>query len=228
VALTQWRIAGSYLEACNCDAICPCRMVDGVPGGRSTHGECYGALAWRVEEGDLSGSAAVMTFSYDDVEPGSPWTLVLYVDGPDELAEILLGRMGGKHVPALPWVRKPRDVVAVRRTRIDFGDGEVRAGDAVVLRATTPCPRTRRSRALFPATSVPDTSFTPTTSSWRTIRSHGSCRHLRLREHVRLFKLMFDHVTIRVSERAESRRFYEVMLDVLGFGAVRSSGEHYD
>jgi hypothetical protein len=138
VALTHWRIAGSYLEACNCDAICPCRMVDGVPGGRSTHGECYGALAWRVEEGELSGSAAVMTFSYDDDEPGSPWTLVLYVDGPDELADILLGRMGGKHVLALPWVCKPRDVVAVRRTRIDFGDGEVRAGDAVVLRATTP------------------------------------------------------------------------------------------
>jgi hypothetical protein len=142
MALT-WRIAGRYLEACNCDAICPCRMIGGVPGGRSTHGVCYGALAWRVDEGHageagLAGSAAVLTYRYDDDEAGSPWTLVLHVDGPDELAEILLGRLGGKHVLTLPWVRKPSDVVAVRRTKIELGDGEVHAGDAVRLRAVTP------------------------------------------------------------------------------------------
>src|SRR5438552_3345862 len=65
MGLTPWRIAGRYLEACNCDAICPCRTIAGVPGGRSTHGICYGALAWRVDEGeadgaDLAGSAAVL------------------------------------------------------------------------------------------------------------------------------------------------------------------------
>jgi len=143
VGLTPWRIAGRYLEACNCDAICPCRTIGGVPGGRSTHGVCYGALSWRVDEGeaggvDLGGSAAVLTYRYEDDEPGSPWTLVLHVDGPDELAEILLGRMGGKHVLTLPWIRKPSTVVAVRRTKIEVGDGEVRAGDAVRLRALTP------------------------------------------------------------------------------------------
>jgi Putative transposase len=45
--LSDWRIAGRYFESCNCDAICPCRMVGGIPGGRSTYGECYGVLAWR-------------------------------------------------------------------------------------------------------------------------------------------------------------------------------------
>jgi len=73
----SWRIAGRYLEACNCDAICPCRMIGGLPGGRSTHGICFGALAWLVEDGhdgdiDLAGVAAVMTMRYDDDEPGSP------------------------------------------------------------------------------------------------------------------------------------------------------------
>jgi hypothetical protein len=58
-----WRIAGAYFESCNCEAICPCRMVGGVPGGRSTYGVCYGTLAWRIDEGhaddlDLSGLAA--------------------------------------------------------------------------------------------------------------------------------------------------------------------------
>jgi Protein of unknown function (DUF1326) len=138
----SFRIAGMYLEACNCDAICPCRTVDGMSGGRSTHGLCFGALSWRIEEGEargvsLSGAGALMTYSYDDDEPGSPWTLVLHVDGPMELGEILLGRLGGDHVLTLPWVRKSTASVVVRKARIDFGDGEARVGDAIILRATT-------------------------------------------------------------------------------------------
>src|SRR5207302_9344157 len=106
---------------------------------------CFGALTWRVDQGnaddiDLGGHAAVMTYSYSDDEPGSPWTLVLYVDGPDELATILLGEAGGEHVLALPWVRKPREVVAVRAARIEFEDGAVRVGDKVRLRASSPAP----------------------------------------------------------------------------------------
>jgi hypothetical protein len=139
----SFRIAGTYLEACNCDAICPCRRIDGVAGGRSTHGICFGALSWRIEDGqaqdvDLAGTGAVMTYSYDDDEPGSPWTLVLHVDGPAELAEILLGRFGGEHVRTLPWVRKRTASVEVRRARIEFSDGEVRVGDAIRFRARTP------------------------------------------------------------------------------------------
>jgi hypothetical protein len=139
----SFRIAGRYLEVCNCEAICPCRRVDGVPGGRSTYGVCFGALTWRVDEGqangvDLAGTGAVMTFSYDDDEPGSPWTLVLHVDGPSELGEILLGRHGGEHVLALPWVRKPATSVEVRQARVEFEDGEIRAGEEVRVRATTP------------------------------------------------------------------------------------------
>jgi hypothetical protein len=139
----SFRIAGTYLEACNCDAICPCRTVDGVPGGRSTHGLCFGVLSWRVDEGhagsvDLSGSGAVMTYRYDDDEPGSPWTLVLHVDGPDELGDVLLGRRGGEHVLTLPWVRKPNASVRVERARIEFSPGDVRVGDAIRLQATRP------------------------------------------------------------------------------------------
>src|SRR5689334_24643889 len=44
-ALPIW-IRGSYFESCNCDAICPCRRINGVPGGRSTHGICLGVLSW--------------------------------------------------------------------------------------------------------------------------------------------------------------------------------------
>ena len=139
----SYRIAGTYLEACNCDAICPCRRIDGVAGGRSTHGLCFGALSWRVDKGevdgiDLAGKGAVMTFSYDDDVAGSPWTLVLHLDGPAELGEILLGRRGGEHVEALPWVRKPTLSIEVREARVAFGEGEALVGKEVSLRATTP------------------------------------------------------------------------------------------
>jgi hypothetical protein len=44
------RIRGSYFESCNCDGICPCRRINGLPGGRSTHGVCMGVLSWLIED----------------------------------------------------------------------------------------------------------------------------------------------------------------------------------
>ena len=160
----SWRIAGRYLESCNCEAICPCRTIAGVPGGRSTYGVCFGALSWRVHEGHaygvgLGSHAALLTYSYSDDEPGSPWTLVLYVDGPDELATILLGEAGGEHVLALPWVRKPREVVAVRAARIEFEDGAVRVGDKVRLRASSPAPTDAAVSCIVPGHDRPGTEL---------------------------------------------------------------------
>ena len=160
----SFRIAGTYLEACNCEAICPCRTINGIAGGRSTHGTCYGALAWRIDEGhahgiELTDTRAVMTYSYDDDETGSPWALVLHVDGPQELAEILLGRLGGSHLRTLPWVRKPTASVEVRDARIEFGDGEVRVGDAVHLRATAPFDTSATVSCIVPGHDRPGTEL---------------------------------------------------------------------
>ena len=60
-----YHVRGAYFESCNCEAICPCRMIGGVPGGRSTYGICYGVLSWLISEGsvdevDVSGLAAVL------------------------------------------------------------------------------------------------------------------------------------------------------------------------
>ena len=144
-------VRGTYFESCNCEAICPCRMIDGVKGGRSTYGLCYGALSWRIDEGavgdvDVAGLAVVLVMRYDDDEPGSPWTLVLHVDARGSqaqqtaLADVFLGRLGGPGVEALPWVRKVSHLVEVRASTIELvpeGDGHrLHVGDAVRLRAT--------------------------------------------------------------------------------------------
>ena len=108
-----WRIAGTYLESCNCDVICPCRRVGGRTGGRSTFGVCEGALSWAIERGhagevDLGGLAAVLACRYDDDEPGSPWDFMLYVDergDPDQraaLEAIITGRLGGDALAHFP------------------------------------------------------------------------------------------------------------------------------
>jgi hypothetical protein len=146
-----WRIAGDYFESCNCEAICPCRTVGGVTGGRSTHGICFGVLSWLVREGEadglpLDGLAAALSIRYSDDEPGSPWTFVVYVDerGSEDqrtaLAEILTGQRGGEQILTLPWVRKPSEQVDVRPAAIDFrcedGDYRLRVGSAIELSAS--------------------------------------------------------------------------------------------
>jgi hypothetical protein len=145
----SWWIAGSYLESCNCEAICPCRMVGSKLPGRSTYGICFGVLGWLVEEGHadgtrLDGLGAAMAIRYDDDEPGSPWTFKLHVDERGDerqreaLADILLGRLGGPQILKLPWVRKPSELVGIEAARIELREGVLRVGSSVRLRATRP------------------------------------------------------------------------------------------
>jgi len=128
---TAWHIRGSYFESCNCDAICPCRRIDGVAGGRSTHGICAGVLTWLIEEGeagetDLAGLPVALAIRYDDDEPGSPWTWILYLDehATDEqqaaLEAIFTGRLGGDALEHFPWAWKASHLVAVRRAGIEL------------------------------------------------------------------------------------------------------------
>jgi hypothetical protein len=126
----SWRIRGSYFESCNCDAICPCRRIDGQPGGRSTHGICMGVLSWIIEDGqsedvELSGLPVALASRYSDDEPGSPWTWVLYVgsgtsaEQREALEAIYTGRAGGDALKHFPWAWKESHLVAVRPADIE-------------------------------------------------------------------------------------------------------------
>ena len=160
--LVPWSIGGTYLEACNCEAICPCRRVGGRSGGRSTYGVCEGALSWMVVEGragevDLSGLGAILVLRYDDDEPGSPWTWFLYVDDRGDerqreaLAKIFSGELGGPALEHFPWAWKASNPVGWRAAPIEIShtprrgwfraDGEVtlRVGDPVADQEPVTC-----------------------------------------------------------------------------------------
>ena len=147
-----WRLRGTYLEACNCEAICPCRRIGGRQGGRSTYGICEGALSWAIEEGhadgvDLAGLGVVLALRYSDDEPGSPWTFFVYVDarGDDAqreaLAAIFTGELGGTTVEHFPWVWKESDLLGWRAAPIEVEHarrGRFSAGRSVTLRVGDP------------------------------------------------------------------------------------------
>ena len=158
----EWSISGTYLETCNCEAICPCRRIGGRPGGRSTHGVCEGALSWVIEHGDaagieLDGLAVVLALRYDDDEPGSPWDFVLYLDERADagqrgaLEAIFTGTSGGTPLSQFPWVWKDSRRHAVRAVPIEvehharrrlFRAGsyvDVRVGDAVAGQEPVTC-----------------------------------------------------------------------------------------
>jgi hypothetical protein len=126
----SWRIRGSYFESCSCEAICPCRRIDGVPGGRSTYGECLGVLSWTIEAGAADGVAldglnVAIASRYHDDEPGSPWSVALYVDERADaeqrgaLESIYTGRLGGDALSHFPWAWKDSNLIAVRLVEID-------------------------------------------------------------------------------------------------------------
>jgi hypothetical protein len=170
----SYLIRGAYFESCNCDAICPCRTVGGLPGGRSTHGVCYGVLSWSIEWGnvdgvDVSGLALALVYSYDDDEAGSPWSLVLHVDDRADqrqvsaLADVFLGRQGGPHVSTLPWIRKARHLIDVRSSPIELvpeGEGHaLRVGSAARVRATTPVETDQQVACIVPGYERPGTEL---------------------------------------------------------------------
>lgn len=103
---THYHIEGSYYEACNCNAICPCRRQNGVALGRATYETCDFVLSWLIKRGhlgslDLSGRTVCMVGSYRDDEPGSPWSIILYIDETaterqhHALSKIFRGEVGG-------------------------------------------------------------------------------------------------------------------------------------
>jgi hypothetical protein len=146
-----WRVAGTYFESCNCDAICPCRSTGGKEGGRSTHGICDFALSWWIDKGNysdtrLDGLATVMIGSYTDEPKWTPWRVSLLVDerasaaAQTALANIFLGKVGG--TPMANFTQAIGEVKSIRPAAIQLdhrrGLERIEVGSAVTVEAALP------------------------------------------------------------------------------------------
>lgn len=135
----DWSIAGSYYESCNCTAVCPCRRIDGVPGGDSVYGLCQFLLSWHIRKGfagvtDLADCKVVMAGFYRDSDHGKPWTVKLFLDNKASaeqcrhLKRIFLGQAGGD----ILFTKNIATIVDVERAAIllvhDPGHESIRLG----------------------------------------------------------------------------------------------------
>lgn len=116
---TEWKVSGTYFEACSCDVACPC-VFTSAP----TTGSCTVLLAWHVTSGRfgdavLDGFNAVLAaYSPGHMLKGG-WKVALYVDERadqkqrDALAAVFSGK-GGGHLAALgPLIAEVLGVEAV-------------------------------------------------------------------------------------------------------------------
>jgi hypothetical protein len=76
----SWKVAGFYMEACNCDSICPCWT-----GQAPTYGFCEGNCAWHVQQGtygdiQLDGLNVIMVVHCDGHMRENQWSCRFYID----------------------------------------------------------------------------------------------------------------------------------------------------
>lgn len=76
----SWSVSGSYVEACNCDVLCPCVFLQ-----PPSSGECTALVGWHVEQGhhddtDLAGLNVALALHSPGPMTEVPWRVALYLD----------------------------------------------------------------------------------------------------------------------------------------------------
>src|SRR4026209_2547225 len=77
--MAGWRIAGEYMETCNCAFICPC--ISSNMAARPTEGNCKAAIAMRIDRGE-KGSVSLDRISF---------IVLIYAPGPMDQGNIKVG-----------------------------------------------------------------------------------------------------------------------------------------
>src|SRR5215470_4910683 len=109
-----WNLSGRYVEACNCDYLCPCG-----PSGlkKSTKGTCTFVMGFSVDKGDFDGTslagrrAILLCLTPGEMIDGN-WQVGLIVDDGasdkqrDALAAIMSGQAGGPFAGLAPLIGK--------------------------------------------------------------------------------------------------------------------------
>ena len=118
-----WKVAGTYFEACNCAAACPCVFLSAP-----TEGKCTVLLAWHIDNGNfgtvqLNGLNVALLATTPGHMMQTKWKVALYLDskaGGEQqkaLGAIFSGQAGG-HLAALgPLIG---EVMGVKAVPIEF------------------------------------------------------------------------------------------------------------
>ena len=138
MATTTYSLEGQILEACSCNAPCPCWIGDDPDGG-----DCDSFVAYHVERGevlglDVSGLTLVKVVYIPGNVLAGNWRGVTYVDakGTPEQQQALLKVFNGELGGAIADVAKLlTDVLDVRVAQIDYniqqGKGSITIGDVL-------------------------------------------------------------------------------------------------
>jgi len=133
-----YRLEGSLLEVCTCNAICPCWIGQDPDGGT-----CEGVMAWHFDKGDVDGTPVTgLTFAVAVFIPGNAlagnWRAVAFVDDkatPEQEEALLATYTGKKGGPVADLAQLIGEVVGVERVPIAFeverGKGTLKIGTAV-------------------------------------------------------------------------------------------------
>ncbi len=118
----QWRIEGTYFEACTCKGACPC-----LYGGDPTERTCDALVGWHVEQGrfeslQLDGLNMAMALHTPGNMIEGGWKVMVYVDDRasdaqrDALAQIFTGQAGGHPATLASFVGEVLGVTSLPMT----------------------------------------------------------------------------------------------------------------
>jgi len=104
MAESNWKVAGEYIESCNCDYLCPCIFTN--PQAPVTYDQCTSLQVYRIDKGSfgnvkLDGLAFALIIRSGKVMRDGNWIFACVVDAAGDeaqrkaLTQIVSGEVGG-------------------------------------------------------------------------------------------------------------------------------------
>ena len=123
-----YELSGTYLESCNCDAVCPC-TASGLTAPADNE-RCQVTLAFHIDTGEVDGQevagrCVVVFADAPQVMADGGWQVALYIDdAADEaqteaLVKVFSGQAGGPMAALAPLIG---EVLGVERAPIRYSD----------------------------------------------------------------------------------------------------------
>jgi hypothetical protein len=129
--MTQWNLAGTYFETCNCEAACPCVFTS-----PPTEGQCTALVAWHIDRGKfgdvtLDGLNVALAVHAPGTMVETKWRAAAYFDDRanpaqnDALHAIFSGKAGGHPAVLASFVG---EIVGAKNVPMRYnGEGKTRS-----------------------------------------------------------------------------------------------------